>query len=350
VPKKTKADPPLARLVPDPNATTLDLKKSKALSTLPSLAGWSSVTWLSLRGFDVIPDGLDLPPSLTSLLLEKCRPASLACLQRAQHLAELRFVDCDLEVVPSGLRSLPSLRHVGLFREAGYRGDPRDLSMGGDLFEHDRLEELEISGFRVASLPAGLGRCRALKTLVVIEGVRELPETIGALHQLRELNLRSHQLESIPESLGDLVALEDLTLASRECDVARWSLAPVCRLRSLRSLDLTGLPLPQLPDEIGALTRLESLDVTLTKLKRLPDGIDRLTALRSLSLAGVHFADRVHELARLRSLTSLQELSLEWWTAVPDTIGELQQLKVVRVPPQFGDQVSRLLPKAKVKC
>ncbi len=92
------------------------------------------------------------------------------------------------------------------------------------------------------------------------------------------------------------------------------------------------------------------MDVTLTKLKRLPDGIDRLTALRSLSLAGVHFADRVHELARLRSLTSLQELSLEWWTAVPDTIGELQQLKVVRVPPQFGDQVSRLLPKAKVKC
>ncbi len=155
MPKKTKADPPLARLVPDPNATTLDLKKSKALSTLPSLSGWSSVTWLSLSGFDVIPDGLDLPPSLTSLLLEKCRPASLACLQRAQHLAELRFVDCDLEVVPSGLRSLPSLRHVGLFREAGYRGDPRDLSMGGDLFEHDRLEELEISGFRVASLPAG---------------------------------------------------------------------------------------------------------------------------------------------------------------------------------------------------
>ncbi|MHA1727740.1 MAG: leucine-rich repeat domain-containing protein, partial [Promethearchaeota archaeon] len=92
------------------------------------------------------------------------------------------------------------------------------------------------------------------------KGLTALPESIGNLTSLRNLDLEGNELTALPESIGNLTSLKDL--------------------------DLGGNKLTALPESIGNLTSLRDLDLGGNKLTALPESIGNLTSLRNLDLEG----------------------------------------------------------------
>lgn len=88
-------------------------------------------------------------------------------------------------------------------------------------------------------------------------------------------------------------------------DLARSRIAAALRQRAI-ILDLHGLGLDTLPDELWQLTWLESLNLANNRLSSLDPRFTRLKALRILDLRG----NRLHEVDLLIQLPALTELSL----------------------------------------
>ena len=86
----------------------------------------------------------------------------------------------------------------------------------------------------------------------VEDELENLPEALGNLSSLTELDLRNNKLMALPESLGGL--------------------------SNLVYLDLRANPLTMLPASIGNLPRLEKLDLRWTRLASTPEWFERLEA------------------------------------------------------------------------
>ncbi len=103
----------------------------------------------------------------------------------------------------------------------------------------------------------------------------ELPENIGNLINLTELELEHNRLTRLPESLGNLI--------------------------HLTRLDLEGSSLTSLPNDIGNLSKLSDLNLEENQLTDLPISMGKLTELTDLNLEG----------NPLQDLSSLQGLSAD---------------------------------------
>jgi Leucine-rich repeat (LRR) protein len=108
-------------------------------------------------------------------------------------------------------------------------------------------EELELNG-----LPDGIFRLTSLKKLK-LSGITELPDAIGNLVSLQELDLSFCKITKLPESIGNLHAL--------------------------KKLDLSSSKILSLPKTIGNLSNLEELDFSNTPVETLPAGMVNLKSL-----------------------------------------------------------------------
>jgi len=86
--------------------------------------------------------------------------------------------------------------------------------------------------------------------------LKYLPEEIGGLENLEELNAISNQIKELPKSIGNL--------------------------RKLRVLKLNSNELKYLPEEIGGLENLEELNAISNQIEELPKSIGNLRNLREL--------------------------------------------------------------------
>ncbi|WMV53172.1 hypothetical protein MTR67_046557 [Solanum verrucosum] len=181
----------------------------------------------------------------------------------------------------------------------------------GDL---ENLEELDASYTLISRPPSSIVRLNKLKSLAfqkrksedrvyfvfplvnkgllsleildlsycnIIDG--ELPEDIGSLSSLKELNLCGNKFEHLPQSISELDALRFLDLSD-------------CKR------------LTQLPEDIGCLSSLKHLNLSGNNFEYLPQSISELRALRFL-----HFSD-------CKRLTQLPEFPKQL-----DTICRLEQ-------------------------
>ncbi len=90
--------------------------------------------------------------------------------------------------------------------------------------------------------------------------LKVIPDTIGNLSNLRELDLSDNNLETLPESIGRLYNLEELYLSGN---------------RNFR----------RLPYSIGDLKNLETLELEQTNLESLPESMGKLTKLSSFVIS-----------------------------------------------------------------
>jgi hypothetical protein len=96
-----------------------------------------------------------------------------------------------------------------------------------------------------------------LKHIVCREcGYKELPECIGNLLNLKELDLSGNKFEVFPES--------------------------ICKLVNLKELNISNNLLTEIPNDIVNLTKLERLDISVNQLYKLPKNIFSLSNLNSL--------------------------------------------------------------------
>ncbi|KAL3667582.1 hypothetical protein V7S43_007136 [Phytophthora oleae] len=205
------------------------------------------------------------------------------------------------------------------------------------------LETLSLIADGLERLPESIG---ALSRLIEIDltknRLRELPNSITKLTELTSLNLSCNLLEKLPEDFGKLVKLDKLWLERNELKQLPNSIG---ECRSVRSANLSANKLMELPDSIGELSALTTLTANLNELQELPDAVVRLPKLKVLHAS----RNQLTKLPRtIGEMQALRELRLDWNVIqeLPFSFRALTNLKVLcieqnplRLPP--GDVVAR---------
>jgi hypothetical protein len=123
----------------------------------------------------------------------------------------------------------------------------------------DTLEELDIDGGALTSLPADMGRLRKLRVLFASGNRFErLPEALGDCASLSQIGFRANRLREIP---GEALP------------------------RELRWLTLTQNEIERLPEALGARPLLQKLMLAGNRLAALPRGLAEAPALELIRLS-----------------------------------------------------------------
>ncbi|XP_055828995.1 uncharacterized protein LOC129897167 isoform X2 [Solanum dulcamara] len=131
-----------------------------------------------------------------------------------------------------------------------------------------------------------------------------LPEDIGSLSSLKELNLSGNNFEHLPRSIAQLGALRSLDL--KECKRLK-ELPGFMGMSNLLTLNLSMNNIGHLPQSIAQLGALRSLDLSYCKrLKKLPSfmgmqNLETLNLSNCINLEEVH-----HSLGFLKNLCTLK--------------------------------------------
>ncbi len=185
-----------------------------------------------------------------------------------------------------------------------------DTDLEVDLVESDAkiLRELEVQVGRIPLLDEidwnafgfAVEDGRVVGLSLPRQGLIFLPDNIGDLTMLSELNVWGNHLSLLPESIGELVNLKELRL---------W-----------------GNQLSSLPESIGNLRNLEYLDVSRNRLSSLPEGLFSLGNLRKLF---VHENELRVLSGSIGNLSNLQKLWMHdnQLTTLPESIGDLSDLR-----------------------
>jgi hypothetical protein len=185
--------------------------------------------------------------------------------------------------------------------EEARRSGARQLDLSGDhdqkklkltelpesLGQLTQLQELNLSRNQLTALPDWLGKLTQLQTLDLVENqLTALPDWLGQLTQLQTLNLTKNRLTVLPEWLGQLMQLQFLSLASNQLTAVPESLG---QLTQLQTLYLNGNQFTALPGSFGQLTKLETLVAFTNELQTLPMSLLELAAKGVLKALYLHW-------------------------------------------------------------
>ncbi len=133
------------------------------------------------------------------------------------------------------------------------------------------LRELDLSNNRLVSVPESLGSLIKLQELYLYRNqLASVPETLGNLIKLQVLCLHTNQLASVPVTLGNLVNLRKLSLSENQLTSVPKTLG---HLVNLQELSLFSNQLALLPESLGNLKKLESLFLSKNRLAFVPDSL-----------------------------------------------------------------------------
>ncbi|MBO1352345.1 MAG: leucine-rich repeat domain-containing protein [Hormoscilla sp. GUM202] len=198
------------------------------------------------------------------------------------------------------------------------------------------LQELNLSYNQISSLPEVLVKLTSLQRLYLMENqISSLPEGLEKLTSLQELILCFNQISSLPEGLGKLTSLQKLNLSGNEISSLPEGLG---KLTSLQELILYTNKISSLPEGLGKLTSLQKLNLSGNEISSLPEGLGKLTSLQELIL----YTNKISSLPEgLGKLTSLQKLNLSGneISSLPEGLGKLTSLQELNL---WENQISSL--------
>ncbi|XP_034550323.1 leucine-rich repeat and calponin homology domain-containing protein 1 isoform X2 [Notolabrus celidotus] len=145
------------------------------------------------------------------------------------------------------------------------------------------LRVLNASNNKLVSLPESIGQLHRLMELdISCNEITALPRHIGRLKALRELNVRRNLLCVLPEDLADL------PLVKFDFSCNKVSTIPVCyrKMRQLQSLQLENNPLQSPPAQIcikGKVHIFKYLSIEACRSDKMPDSL-YLPVIERLSL------------------------------------------------------------------
>jgi len=211
------------------------------------------------------------------------RPSVKMLLNQAKVTSATRELDISFayDVTPAVLRTLcvcmPQLRRL-IVREVGLVALPQEV---GDLVH---LRELDLSHNELTELPATLGQLGELQHLNVSRNrLADLPQTIHGMVNLRLLNANYNVISALPESFGALQALRVLRLGANELK----QLPPqVALLTDLRLVQLAYNSIGDVPDVLWDLPELKVVDLSYNAIDAWPATSLLPRTLSSLNLSG----------------------------------------------------------------
>ncbi|KAI3407444.1 Protein FAR1-RELATED SEQUENCE [Psidium guajava] len=196
-----------------------------------------------------------------------------------------RFIleDCEsLVEIDSSIGELKCL----VYLEINGRNSMEELPVGSclDSLGLVRLHrELSVSAGELNSLidlPESIGKLKRLNVLRVKHTkIGKLPDSIGGLESLLELDMSRTEITDLPDSIGDLGRLEVISMS---CSKIRKLPDSIGRVESLLQLDLSLTKITDLPDVIGDLKLLKEINVDWSEIRQLPKAIGIMGNLEKL--------------------------------------------------------------------
>ncbi|KAM0048277.1 putative leucine-rich repeat domain superfamily [Helianthus debilis subsp. tardiflorus] len=209
------------------------------------------------------------------------------------------------------------------------------------------LEKLDVHDGCLQSLVyLDVSHCESLKSVFFIEQMeslevlritglklKEFPNYITTGHSINsllELHLSWNHIKEVPSSIGNLHKLVSLNLYN--CSNLKSLPRSICSLQHLRTLNLHGTSIKELPEGMGQLECLENLDLSETHVKHLPGSICMLKRLRTLLLQHSDFLEKLPEdVGQLESLEILHLGDCPNLRELPLSICKLKCLKELKL-------------------
>ena len=120
--------------------------------------------------------------------------------KQIERITEIRWINYDIELIPSGIEDLSYLQKLELEDNALERL-PEEMKW------LDRLTDLQLQNNKLQALPSGIGSMSNLEKLNVRgNNLPELPVTIGDLNNLTYLNVGHNDLTILPDNLCALLS------------------------------------------------------------------------------------------------------------------------------------------------
>ncbi|CAI5480511.1 unnamed protein product [Closterium sp. Yama58-4] len=280
--------------IPDSLTDLVNLEVLKVLgcrnvSSFPtSLSNLARLKELALAKLPQLPQLLpSLPRSLEVLSLgtfQRLTPfLEIPLLPRLRRLS-LISVAFMRGLVPG--MALPAVEHL----ELSLVGEAEDLPLPLDLVPNIRSLKIASAG-RLKSFPKKpvpfVLIFQLMDRLEIEQAVKlkELTESVTALHRLTYIKIHAPELSPLPDGIGALSRLRQLNLAG--CSPLATLPASLTQLSCLHDLNLSCTFVRSLPCNFGQLSRLKNLDLHgCKKLEELPADITQLKMLHSLDVSG----------------------------------------------------------------
>ncbi|XP_048136626.1 disease resistance protein RUN1-like [Rhodamnia argentea] len=190
-------------------------------------------------------------------------------------------------------------------------------------------------------LPEEIGCLQALTKIVLPNTLHELPEIFGNLKSLLTFDVPNRQISKLPYSIGGLVKIRRLDLSN--CEQIKELPDSIGKLQSLVELNLLGTSIDHLPDSIGNLKQLKLLKLSCERVKFLPQ---LPSSVRELELRNLTTTQSL-DFSNLKSLSTLEfySCSLSEFSGIHDA--ELEVLHMRRcsfgkLDPLFQLEMKRL--------
>lgn len=235
-----------------------------------------------------------------------------------------------------------------------------------DAAEREGATSLDLSGLKLRELPDRIADLTNLRDLDLSENrltglpalphltgldlsgnrLTEVPSVLARLPQLRHLHINRTGIAALPDWLGDLTGLEELNLGgNRLTGLPDWigdlpalsqlilvsnplkePLTMLGRLTGLKHLELGGVALKALPGWLAGMTELASLGLGYNQISDIPEWLGDLGGLEFVDLSGNGISDLPVSLARLERLIGLQ-LENNHLVVLPEVISQLSTLR-----------------------
>ena len=226
------------------------------------------------------------------------------------------------------------------------------------------LQIIDLQENYLRDLPEGLTLLRNVKNLYLGSNqLSNLPAEIANFHALEVLSLHHNRLKSLPDTLYTLSNLKELDLSYNPTlpinqFLPMFSILPNfqviylagCNLKSvppalldchrLNYINLSDNGLTQLPDQLFTLAELAELAVTKNKLKSLPSEIQSASKLEVLVASQNELLEVPAALNTLPSLVYL-DLSKNKLRRLPDDFFNSKSIKEINL---LGNEINTLPP------
>jgi internalin A len=220
------------------------------------------------------------------------------------------------------------------------RTPPEDLSEAARRIKNARSRsssKLDLHSLDLTELPESLGQLIHLRELDLGGNkLSSLSEPLWQLRQLQKLSLRNNQLDRVSESIGQLNLLRELYLCGNELSLVPESLG---QCRQLQKLDISGNLLQSVPESLGELDQLRELNVSGNRLLSLPTSLGKIIQLQRLDLSGNRLLSLPESIGRLNQLRELYA-SGNRISFVPESFGHLSALRML----DLSNNPLKLLP------